>query len=90
MESEVDSVLKDISPLVEQMARLVDDSLPYYRSFVDKVESGVVTDLRAIEWELDLMLSACFDERVLVLYKRVLRKLVDEHCEVVKFYVELL
>jgi hypothetical protein len=54
-----------VSGLVEQIAGLVDDYLPYYSAFTNDVLRNRVTDLVSIERQLDSMLSYCFDDRIL-------------------------
>jgi len=65
-----------ISELVSQLSSLVDEQLPYYEVFTNKVANGIVSDIHTIERNLDSMLPLCFDDRVLVLYKRILQTLI--------------
>jgi hypothetical protein len=77
-----------VSGLVEQITGLVDDNLPYYSAFTDDVLHNRVTDLVSRERQLDSMLSYCFDDRILLLYKKIIRKLFTQHPETVKCYVD--
>ena len=79
---------KDISILVERLAGLADDNLPYYSAFTGDVVHNRITDIVSIERQLDSMLSYCFDDRILLLYKKILRKLINQHPETVKCYVD--
>ena len=88
MEVENNDFLNEIGGFFERLNLLAQETLPYYRKFAYDVENGVVTDIRQIEHEMDRMLTFCFEDEVLVLYKRVLRKIVTQYPEIVKFYID--
>jgi len=77
-----------VSGLVEQIAGLADDNLCYFESITDNIINDRMTDLHTIERNLDTMLSYCFDDRILTMYKAILRKLFYKHPETVKCYVD--
>ena len=79
----------DVAALCEQIAGMADDSLPYFSAFADDVVHNRITDIVSIERQLDSMVSYCFDDRILILYKRILRKLFMQYPETVKYYVDL-
>lgn len=77
----------DIAAIIEQRNGLADLALPWYTAFAEDVEDGYITDIKEIEWELSFMLDFCFDDRILALYKKVLRKIFYKYPETVHFYV---
>ena len=64
---------KSVATLCEQIAGMADDSLPYFSTFADDVVHNRITDIVSIERQLDSMVSYCFDDRILILYKKILR-----------------
>jgi len=78
----------DIFNLVEQITGLADKVFPYYEAFAEEVASDCITDINEIERELDYILSYCFDNRILLLYKKILRKTYKQYPSVVKSYVD--
>ena len=88
MEAENNEFFNELAGMIEHLNLLAKSTIPHYRQFVHGVENGVITDINQIEHEMDHMLSFCFDDDVLVLYKRVLRKIFNQYPEIVKFYIE--
>ena len=82
-------LFKDVAVLLKQMIGIADNSLPYFEKFTRGVEKGQITDISQIEHTLDSMVSYCFDDRALLLYKRVMRAIMQKHPETVKAYVTL-
>ncbi|MCL2026743.1 MAG: hypothetical protein FWG92_08070 [Leptospirales bacterium] len=78
----------NIFNLAEQITGLADRVFPYYKAFAEEVTSDCITDINVIERELDYILSYCFDERILLLYKKILKKIYKQYPSVVKFYVD--
>jgi len=78
-----------IAVLAQQFKGLANDALPIYKAFSEDVLCERLTDIQEIERNLDGMVSFCFDDRILLLYKKVLRKLYDQHPETVKSYVDI-
>ena len=89
MEHTYTEFFEAVAGLMEQVTVLVDDNLPYYLAFTDNVVHGRTTDIASIERELDSMLAFCFDDRILLLYKKILRKIFNQHPETVKCYVDV-
>ena len=71
-----------------QIKGLADDVLPYYSAFSSDVANNRITDILTIERELDYMLSFCFDDTILLLYKKILRKINKQYPDTVKCYVD--
>jgi len=85
---EYNELYKGISILAEQISSLADVVLPEYKEFTNSVISGRIIDIHEIEHFLDYMLTFCFDKRILLLYKKILRHLYNEHPDTVHLYVE--
>ena len=88
METENNDLIDGIVGLFEQLNLLAKSTVPHYEYFTRNVEKGIITNIHQIEYEMDRMLTFCFDDEILVLYKRVLRKIFNQHPEIVKFYVD--
>ena len=79
---------EDIFNLVEQITGLVDRVFPYYKTFAEEVASDSITDINVIERELDYILSYCFDNRILLLYKKILRKIYKQYPAVARSNID--
>jgi hypothetical protein len=79
---------KNIYDIVKHICGLADDYLPFYSEFVEGVAYGRVTDINQIEHYLDSMLAYCFDDRILSLFKKVLRNLYKRFPDTVQAYVK--
>ena len=62
--------------------------LPQYEDFTEKVLSETITDLKVIERQLDNIIGYAFDEKILVLYKKILKKIYPRAPEVVEFHID--
>jgi hypothetical protein len=60
----------------------------HFKSFVDNLDSNKIDDINTVEWQLDSMLQYCYDERILKLFKKVLRKIYYKYPAIVKSYVD--
>ena len=89
MDSKDQVFYEGISKTFAGLALLAEDNLPYYENLTSDIVNERLTDIDTIEHNLDTMASFCFDERILLLYKRILRKLIYKHPETVKCYVDL-
>jgi hypothetical protein len=87
-ETDLTNFIKDIGKIVEGFSDLADIALLEYQLFTNDVLSGRFKDINKIEYKLDLMLDFCFDNRILSLYKIVLRHIYYKHQDTVKFYVD--
>jgi hypothetical protein len=76
---------KNIADTLKSLSQSV---YPHYKSFADNLDADKITDINAVEWELDCMLQYCYDKRILNLFKSVLRKLYDTYPLIVKSYVD--
>ena len=71
-----------------ELNRLSNTAILQYEPFVIQIELGKINDIVEIERLLDGMFDFCYDKRMLALYKRVLRQIIDKHYEVVKRHVD--
>jgi len=83
-----DIFFSDVSELAKGILDLAKSVMPFYQDFADNVINERITSIKEIEWHLDYMLSFCFYEEILLLYKAVLRKLYDKYPEAVGSYVQ--
>ena len=88
MEHTDNDFFNDVAKLADKIKCLADDAFPVYKTFTDDVISDCITDIAIIEQNLDYMLSYCFDDRILSLYKKILRKFYKQYPDLVKFYVD--
>ena len=73
--------------IVAQIRGLAGSVMPEYEEFAEKVMSENITDINIIERKLDNMIEYCFDEKILILYKKILEKIYPQAPEVVEFHV---
>jgi len=79
---------KSVGVLVRQIKGMADNVFPIYKAFADNVIRGQIRDISQIEHNLDSMLSFCFDDRILLLFKQIMRKLYKQYPETVYTYVK--
>ena len=79
---------ENVSSLAKEINGLANNAFPFYKAFTEDVVSGRISDIKEIEWNLDYMLTFCFDDRILTLYKKILRKIYKQYPDAVKFYVD--
>ena len=87
-EKEVINELSDgIGVLAAQMQGLAMQAVYQYTSIAVDIIAGRITGENEIGRQLDFMLDFCWDDTVLLLYKRVLRSLYKTNPELVYYYV---
>jgi len=74
---------------VGQLSGIAEDNLPFFKAFTQDVLSNRINDIHAIERTLDTMLPFCFDDKILLLYKKVLRGFIHQHPATVKSYIDI-
>jgi hypothetical protein len=80
---------KDLAKsIADSLKSLSQRAYPYYKSVADNLDTNKIDDINAVEWELDSMLQYCYDERILKLFKKVLRKIHYKYPAIVKSYVD--
>ena len=83
-----DKLYSDVGKLAKSILELEKSALPIYKEFAEDVIYERIIDIKQIEWQLDFMVSYCFDVEILSLYKAILRKLFSKHPDTVQFYVQ--
>lgn len=68
-----DDLLDSIRPIIESMQSLTKQAALLYAQLVDDVINTKSTDERHIEQLLDRMLDFCFDDGILLHYKKLCR-----------------
>ena len=84
-----DKLYSDVSKLAESILELGKSALPIYKEFAEDVIYERIINIEQIERQLDFMVSYCFNDEILFLYKSILRKLYSKHPDTVQFYVQL-
>ena len=82
----VDEMAKGLSPLVEQMQGMAVDALYRFTPIAEGIISGKIAGENNIGYQLDFMLDYCWDDTVLLLYKKILRNLYHKYPELVASY----
>jgi len=76
-DSRKDDLVQSIGELAKDAQRLAREAVQQYSAEVEAILKAQSRDSRRIERCLDGMLDFCFDDEVLVLYKRLCRYYVD-------------
>ena len=80
-------MIEEIKKLAEMQQQLARQAYTSYLPLVDDIIKSKQTDVRQIEHTLDYMLSFCFDDKMLLLYRRLCRYLYYIDKESTAFYV---
>lgn len=86
IDQQVEKLVKDLEPLIQQMERIYDDAVIAYTPLVDELCSRKATE-NEVEWMLDWLLMYAGDERMLQLYKKVCRTYWEIYPESIAFYI---
>ena len=86
IDQQVEKLVKDLEPLIQQMERIYDDAVIAYTPLVDELCSRKATE-NEVEWMLDWLLMYAGDARMLLLYKRVCRAYWQIYPDSIAFYV---
>ena len=82
IDQQVEKLVKDLEPLIQQMERIYDDAVIAYTPLVDELCSRKATE-NEVEWMLDWLLMYAGDE----LYKKVCRTYWEIYPESIAFYI---
>ena len=77
---------KGIGALAVQMQDMAVDALYRFTPIAEDIISGKITGENNIGYQLDYMLDYCWDDTVLLLYKRILRNLYNKYPALVASY----
>jgi len=86
-ESRKDDLVQRLGELAIGAQKLAREAVQQYSAEVDAILKAQSRDSRRIERCLDGMLDFCFDDEMLVLYKRLCRYYVDIHPKATVLYV---
>ena len=70
---EYKEMIKDFKSFADRLRELVDISIDYYIPIVDNIIRNKIRDKNRIERTFDGLLDIAYDDRALVLYKRLAR-----------------
>lgn len=82
----IEEMTKGIGALAEQMQGMAVDALYRFTPIAEDIIAGKITGENDIGFQLDFMLNYCWDDTVLILYKRILRNLYDKYPALVASY----
>jgi hypothetical protein len=68
-------MIEEIKKLIENRGQLAQQAFVQYEPMVKNIISSKITDVNNISYTLDCMLDFCFDEQMLLLYRRLCRYL---------------
>ncbi len=66
-------MIEEIKKLIELQQQLAKQAVDIYKLEVDEIIRSKTTDDNKIQLTLDYMLSFCFDDQMLLLYKKLCR-----------------
>lgn len=93
MNNNSDNIIALVQKIQSVQAQAVELTLDLCYPAVDQIISSKITDCKVIEQTLDIMLDTAFDEKVLILYKKLCRYyyFIDPQAAVsyVEFYREM-
>lgn len=76
-----------ISNLIESRSHIAKQAFEIYEPLVNNIIASQNKDVNHISITLDYVLSFCFDEQMLLLYRRLCRYLFDIDQESTAFYI---
>ena len=70
------------------MRGMAEQALINYMPIAEDIIAGRIAGENNIGYQLDFMLDYCWDDKVLALYKKVLRSIKDQYPDLVVSYIE--
>jgi hypothetical protein len=80
-------MIEEIKKLILSQQQLAKQAVDIYKPLVDEIILSKTTDDHKIQLTLDYMLSFCFDEQMLLLYKKLCRYYWDLNPQATADYV---
>lgn len=80
-------MIEDITKLIENRNQLAQQAHEQYTALVQSIIASQTKDVNHISHTLDYMLGFCFDDQMLLLYRRLCRYLYDIDKETTASYV---
>lgn len=81
-------MIEEIKKLIEGRNSLAERALEVYKPLVAEIIDSKTKDVNKICLTLDYMLDFCFDDKMLLLYRRLCRYLLDIDQEATASYVD--
>ena len=86
-DAQMDELTKDFKALIESGKQLAKLAYSQYQPIVEQYIAGNCTDSRKIGYTLEYILDFCFDEQMLLLYRRLCRHLYSFDMESTAYYI---
>ena len=86
LDQDIEILVKDLEPLIQQMKTINDQAVVAYTPLVDDLCRRKAA-LNEVELMLDYLLMFAGDDRMLALYKRVCRTFWQTYPESIAFYI---
>lgn len=86
LEQDIEKLIKDLEPLIQQMKIINDHAVVAYTPLVDDICRREASQ-NEVELMLDYLLMFAGDDRMLALYKRVCRTFGQTYPESIAFYI---
>lgn len=86
LDQDIEILVKDLEPLIQQMKTINDHAVVAYTSLVDDLCRRKAAQ-NEVELMLDYLLMFAGDDRMLALYKRVCRAYWQTYPESIAFYI---
>ena len=80
-------MIEEITKLIESRNQLAQQACGQYAALVNSIISSQTKDVNYISHTLDYMLDLCFDDQMLLLYRRLCRYLYDIDKETTASYI---
>jgi hypothetical protein len=81
-------MIEEITKILENRNQLAQQAQEQYKPLVNNIIASQNKDINHICYTLDCMLDFCFDEQMLLLYRRLCRYLLDIDPEATASYVQ--
>lgn len=81
-------MIEEIKKLAEMQQQLAHQAHESYLPLVDDIIKSKRTDVRQIERTLDGLLDFCFDDNMLMLYRKLCRHMYDFDPKAAAYYVK--
>ena len=81
-------MIEEIKKLIESQGQLVKQAFEQYEPLVKNIIASQNKDVKHISLTLDYMLDFCFDDKMLLLYRRLCRYLLNIDPEATASYIQ--
>jgi hypothetical protein len=84
-----ESLIEDISGIIEQLNALRDTAFIHYSRLVDDIVTDQITSIKDIDKVMDGLCDFCDEDRFLKIYKTACKHIYFNHPELVGDYVNM-